>query len=248
MTGQLTWLGHSTVVLELGSTRLLTDPLLFPNAVGLRRRGPAPQPEAWAGAAATLISHLHQDHAELRSVRKTGAPVLTGARNAAYFERRGVSATGLDEDHWYSIAGTPVQVRLTRAVHGHRPMPHRPNQAHGHLIRAGGVTVWVAGDTSLYPELESLSDLVGGIDVAVVPVGGWGPRLSGGHLGPADAARACHLVGASVAVPYHWGTLHAPGMAGTWMDAAGPQFVTELERHVPRCRPALLSPGGQLTL
>ena len=87
-------------------------------------------------------------------------------------------------------------------------MPTRPNEACGHLLRSGDQRMWIAGDTSLYPEMDDLPDLAGGpIDLAVVPIHGWGPRLSGGHMNPERAAHACAMIGAAAAMPYHWGSL-----------------------------------------
>ena len=129
-------------------------------------------------------------------------------------------------------------------------MPHRPNAAHGHLVRGPSGIVWVAGDTGLFPGLEQLARLAGGpLDLAVVPVGGWGPRLSSGHLGPAEAAVACRLTGARCAIPVHWKTLHLP--AGQfwppgWMDSAGPEFVEALSKESPTCRAVVLGVGGSV--
>jgi L-ascorbate metabolism protein UlaG (beta-lactamase superfamily) len=80
-------------------------------------------------------------------------------------------------------------------------MPHRPNDANGHLLRAPEGTIWVAGDTSLYDGIADLPTLAGRrVDLAVVPIGGWGSRLSGGHMGPQEAAQACAMVRARAAV------------------------------------------------
>ena len=129
-------------------------------------------------------------------------------------------------------------------------MPHRPNAAHGHLVRGPSGIVWVAGDTELFPGLEQLAHLAGApLDLAVVPVGGWGPRLSPGHLGPAQAAVACRLTQARWAIPVLWKTLHLP--AGQlwppgWMDLAGPEFVVALARESPTCRAVVLDVGGSV--
>lgn len=252
MTVRLTWLGHSTLLLEIDGARLLTDPLLGRHSGLLRRTGPAPRPEQWRDVDAVLVSHLHHDHAQLASLRKVDAPLLTAEPNARFLRRRGLPrALGLGEC-WYDVPGTTAQVRLTRADHHHRPMPHRPNAANGHLVRAGGVRVWIAGDTALYDEMSAIPRIAGGdIDLAVVPVGGWGPRLSGGHLGPAEAADACRLVGAAVAVPYHWGTFHLPGVADRpagWMSLPGEHFPVELARRAPGCSPRVLAPGESVVL
>jgi L-ascorbate metabolism protein UlaG (beta-lactamase superfamily) len=271
---RVTWLGHSTAVLDVGAgVRLVTDPLLHRHAGLLRRRGARPA-EAWRDADAVLLSHLHHDHAELRSLRLLeGAPVLTAPANARWLREKGLRGVGL-ADAWHRVGGTGsgsgtggtgfdgtdgphgpvVEVRLVHAVHGHRPMPHRPNAANGHLVRVrtpgvpdGGTRVWVVGDTERFPGMVHLPRLAGGaVDVALVPVGGWGPRLSGGHLGPAQAARACAEAGVRVAIPVHWGTLHAPGgrhLPRGWMDHAGSAFAAAAQRVAPGTRVVVLRPG-----
>src|SRR4051794_41907462 len=71
---KLTWLGHSTVLIDLAGHRLLTDPLLLRHNGPLRRRQPRPQPALWTGVDAVLLSHLHHDHAEVRSLRLGPVP------------------------------------------------------------------------------------------------------------------------------------------------------------------------------
>lgn len=287
------WLGHATCVLDVGGTRLVTDPLLGEHAGILRRRGGlAPSAADWQEADAVLVSHLHHDHADVRSLRSTHAVVLSAPANAHWLAGRGLDALGLHPDEWWSPADAPrVRVRTVTAVHGHRPMPHRPNATVGFLVVAsrtgaapdvppatpphvrpvppmsesfperildadadgdGVLRLWFAGDTELYPDLAHLAHLAGGpIDLALVPIGGWGPRLSGGHMDPAQAAHACALVGARRAIPIHWGTLHAPlgrNLPRGWMDRGGDAFLAALRREAPACEGVVLSPGERLTL
>lgn len=255
MSLRLTWLGHSTVVLDLDGVRLVADPLLARHAGILRRRGDTPDRLAWRGADAVLLSHLHHDHAHLSSLRRLpGIPVFTAPASAEWLSGKGIpDGVGLGDGEWVSVGGNgSVQVRLTPAVHAHRPMPHRPNDAHGHLVRSPSTTVWVAGDTELYPGMAELPSLAGShIDVAVVPVSGWAPRLSGGHMDHSEAARACEVVDARYAVPVHWGTLHAPAgrhLPLGWMDRPGIAFARDVRRHAPDCTPVVLHPGQSWTL
>jgi L-ascorbate metabolism protein UlaG (beta-lactamase superfamily) len=246
----LTWLGHSTVLIELAGDRLLTDPLLLRHNGPLRRRGPRPHPSQWSAPDAVLLSHLHHDHAELRSLRLVaGAPVLTSAGNVRWLRKHGLD--GRPAEDWTEV-GAAAQVRLVTAVHHSRPMPHRPNDAHGHLVRSGGVTLWVAGDTSLYDDMVQLPRLAGveRLDVALVPVGGWGPRLSAGHLGPAEAAEACARTGARHALPVHWGTLHAPFMTlrSDWFHRPLDAFETALAATAPDCQVIRLELGQTWSL
>ena len=210
---RLTWLGHSTVVIDLGGVRLVTDPLLRGHAGPLQRLGPVPRPELYAGARAILLSHLHTDHAEAASLRLLGdAPVVSDEAIAGWVERRvHRPAVALRPDEWWS-AGDDVEVRLVPAVHPGRPMPHRPNTATGHVVRGPTGVVWFAGDTDAYDGLADLPSLAGGpIDVALVPIAGWGPRLGPGHLDPRGAAAVCATVRPRYAMPIHYGTFHPPG-------------------------------------
>lgn len=233
----LTWVGHATVVLDLGGARLLTDPLLRGHAGPLQRVGPAPEPASWAGTAAVLLSHLHHDHAEVSSLTQArGAMILTGDQNAGWVRRKVRSPViGLAADQWHPVA-SDLEVRLVRADHAARPMPHRPNQAHGFLVRSAEHVVWFVGDSSLHAEMAAVPALAGArVDVALVPIGGWAPRLSPGHMGPADAAEACRLARPRAVLPIHHGTLHPRGLRRVgglaWMARPLHDFLAEMTRH-----------------
>ena len=242
---QVAWLGHSTVVVDVAGRRLITDPLLRRHGGALRRRSTPPVRHQWQDVDAVLLSHLHHDHAELRSLRMLGnAPVVTGPANAAWLRRRGLQ--GVAPEGWRDLGGGVV-VRLVEAVHHARPMPHRPNETHGHLVRAGDTVVWFAGDTELYDGMTELPGYADRdrVDLAVVPIGGWGPRLSPGHMGPEEAATACAMTRSRWALPVHWGSLHPPlmGRLGGWMDRPLVHFEEALARTAPRCRLVRAGPG-----
>ncbi len=225
---RITWLGHATVSIDLVSgdgrgVRVLTDPVLG-HAVGpLARFTTRPLVRDWAGADAVLLSHLHHDHADLASLRRLrGVPVVSSPGNARWLAKHGLTRAPVDDppdgEYWWTVADD-VQVRLVRADHASRPMPHRPNDSHGFLIRTPGSVVWFAGDTSLHPDMDALASLAGrAVDVALVPIGGWGPRLSPGHLGPVEAAEAVARSGAGHVVPIHYGTLHPRAWPAYWLD------------------------------
>jgi L-ascorbate metabolism protein UlaG (beta-lactamase superfamily) len=245
----LTWVGHSTVRIDLGDSRLLTDPLLLRHNGPLRRRAPRPLPEHWRGVDAVLLSHLHHDHAELRSLRlMPGVPVLTGAGNAQWLRKHGVQ--GREAEEWTQVGTT--QVRLVTAVHHSRPMPHRPNDAHGHLVRTPSTTLWAAGDTSLYAGMVDLPGLaeVDRLDVVLVPIGGWGPRLSEGHMGPEEAAEACARTKARYALAVHWGTLHAPftRWVSDWFERPLDAFAAAVAVRAPGCEVVRIGPGETWSL
>jgi len=122
----VTWLGHSSVVLDVDGVRIVADPLLRRNAGPLRRRGGPPTRALWDGADAVLLSHLHHDHAELRSLRMlpVGIPVITGAANVPWLRKRGLEAVAPLDRAWIDVGpGSGVRVALCGADHSARPMP-----------------------------------------------------------------------------------------------------------------------------
>ncbi len=247
----VTWLGHASVVLELGGATVLTDPLLRRRLGPLARRHDLPLHPHVGDVDAVLLSHLHHDHADLPSLRRLGhVPVLTAPENAAWARGHGLDAPEPPPGEWLSLADG-VEARLVRADHDSRPMPHRPNAANGMLVRGGGVVVWFAGDTALHPEMGELADLAGGaVDLALLPIGGWGPRLSPGHMGPWEAAEAAARCGARHVVPVHYGTLHPSGWPRGrlgWTAAPADQFADVLAEHSD-ARADVLDIGGSTTV
>lgn len=247
----VTWLGHASVVLDLGGARVVTDPLLRRRLGPLTRRHDLPVHAHVEDADAVLLSHLHHDHADLPSLRRLGhVPVVSDPDNALWLRRQGLDAPDVPRDAWVPLA-PGVQTRLVRADHDARPMPHRPNAASGMLLRGGGVVVWFAGDTSLHPEMDELADLAGApLDLALLPIGGWGPRLSPGHMGPAEAAEAAARSGARHVVPVHYGTLHPSGWPRgrlSWTEAPGDRLAAHLA-ELGDAQAHVIGVGGSVTV
>jgi L-ascorbate metabolism protein UlaG (beta-lactamase superfamily) len=213
---ELHFLGHSTVRVELAGRTVLTDPLLTSGIGPLRRVVPVPDPATWAGVDLVLISHLHGDHLHLASLRRLGSDVrIVVPRGAGHWlRRRGFSR--VDElSAGETLTDGDLRITGVRAEHsGHRWGPrltHGPaTESLGHLLEGAGSTVYISGDTALHPAMTTLGDR--GVDVAVLPVWGWGPTLGPGHLDPVEAAEAVARIRPRIAVPVHWGTLALAGL------------------------------------
>jgi L-ascorbate metabolism protein UlaG (beta-lactamase superfamily) len=218
------FLGHSTVRIEIGGRVVLTDPVLTTRVGPLVRVVEPLRPEAWAGVDLVLVSHLHGDHLHLPSLRLLGRARIVVPRGAGeWLRRRGferVEELGVGE----RLVDGELTVTATYAEHsGHRWGPrltHGPEApAVGHLLETAGKRVYVAGDTDLHPGMAEM----GPLDVALLPVWGWGLTLGPGHLDPRRAAEAVRLLKPKVTVPVHWGTLavaglvNAPGRVGAKM-------------------------------
>ncbi len=248
---RLTFVGHSTVLIELDGVRLLTDPLLRHRVAHLRRLGGAVDEQLYREVDAALISHLHWDHLDLPSLRLLDpATRLIVPRGAARLLRslglRHVVELGVGEAH----AIGPVEVVATPANHsGFRPPLGPRGEALGFLVR-GSQRIYFAGDTDLFPEMADLGRL-GALDVALLPVWGWGPTLGAGHLDPRRAAVALRMLRPRLAMPIHWGALCPFGMG--WLR---PRFLAQPPRafadHAARLAPAIdvtvVGPGQSLAL
>lgn len=216
VTPGLHFLGHSTVRVELAGRTVLTDPLLTRGVGPLRRVVPLPDPATWAGVDVVLISHLHGDHLHLPSLRMLGLDVrIVVPRGAGAWLRRRGFAHVAEIAAGETLSDGDLRITCVRAEHsGHRFGPrltHGPNTAAvGHLLEGAGSTVYASGDTTLHDSMPLLGERA--VDVALLPVWGWGPKLGPGHLDPVEAAEAVSLIRPRVAVPVHWGTLAVAGI------------------------------------
>ncbi len=211
MSVRVTWWGHATAMIEIGGRRLLTDPLLTDRLAHLRRIG-SPAPGAQT-ADAVLVSHLHLDHLHLPSLRRVEADTLVLPTGAEQLVRSAGCWTGgrieaVAPHGWVQVG--EVSVRAMPARHDGRRWRGSPvcGPALGYLLEHDGLRVWFAGDTGLFDAMQAF----GPVDLAVVPIGGWGPTLGPEHLDPAQAARACAAVQARYAVPVHYGTFWPIGL------------------------------------
>lgn len=240
----ITYIGHSSVLIEMNGVRLMTDPLLRTRVAHLGRLVALPEVEDWH-LDAVLISHLHFDHLDLPSLRKLGygTHIIVPYGAGSFLKKKGF--TNIEEIKRYEITQMgPLSIVGTPADHpGERPLigPKEVDSL-GFLIQ-GSQEVYFAGDTDLFPEMEVLSD---NTDVALLPVWGYGPTLGAGHLDPLRAAQALPGIAPNVAVPIHWGTYCPIGMV--WMQMAFLNYPPHsFQRYAQRIAPdvsiQILEPG-----
>jgi L-ascorbate metabolism protein UlaG (beta-lactamase superfamily) len=248
---RIVFLGHATVLIEVDGVRLLTDPLLRGRVAHLRRRVPPIDPRVSATPDAVLISHLHHDHLDLASLRLLGLDTILLVPSGASAWLRGRGFTKVTELSVGESANVgPVTVTAVEASHDGRrwagPGSLRAETL-GYLIR-GRRTVYFAGDTELFDGMSALSQ---SLDVALLPVAGWGSTLGPGHMDPLDAARAAHLLRPRVAIPVHWGTLSPIGTARRHRARRGDPprlFAEHVASIAPSVEVRILAPGQETTL
>jgi L-ascorbate metabolism protein UlaG (beta-lactamase superfamily) len=239
----LTWLGHSCGEIRLDGLLLITDPVLRPRILHLRRRSSV-DPALLEGVEVILISHTHYDHLDLPSLDRLDrdARVLVPAGAGGVLRRRGFRHVQEVVQGEEADLGA-VRVRATHAEHARgRRLGTGLTQPVGYVI-TGSRSVYFAGDTDLFPEMGDL----GKIDVALLPVAGWGPRLPAGHLDPARAAQALELIQPHIAIPIHWGT-YAPWRPPRGKDTSAQTFAEIASRVAPAVDVRVLLPGQSCPL
>jgi L-ascorbate metabolism protein UlaG (beta-lactamase superfamily) len=249
---RVTWWGHSTVAIEDRGVRLLTDPVLRGRLAHLRRRrGDTPDLDTVAPDA-VLVSHLHADHLDVVSLRRLdpGTRLLV-PRGARAFLRQADSGLARRCEEIGPGEETKVGDVLIRAVPanhhaGRGPWSRHRAPALGYTVH-GERTAWFAGDTDLF---DGMSDL-GPLDLALVPVGGWGPTLGRGHLHPGTAAEAVRRAAPGWAIPIHFGTFWPIGLERVRPHrffGPGEEFAGLLPGAAPRTRVRVLQPGESFSI
>jgi L-ascorbate metabolism protein UlaG (beta-lactamase superfamily) len=246
MTGpvDVAYLGHATVAIDVGGLRILTDPFLRDRLGPLRRHGPLPQADAFAAIDIVAISHAHPDHLDPSSLRSLGGDplVVVPAGLGEIIRRSGRRAAEV-------IVGVPLEIgagwTITAVPARHWRWPGAPRAAAvGYLIeRPGQAGIYFAGDTAPYRAMRSFAARV---DVALLPVGSWGPHLGPGHLSPRTAAEVARDLGARVAVPIHWGTLYPPRLErffGDRLTQPARKFADWATQVAPGLDVRILQPG-----
>lgn len=215
----VTFIGHSTVLIQTAAGNILTDPMYSQragpfNIAGPRRvRHPAVAFDDLPGISLVLLSHNHYDHCDLDTLRRlakrSNPTVVTPIGNAALVRSAGIREI-VELDWWQhaDVAGTSVT--LTPAFHfSARGLLDRNRSLWGgFVLKAGGARIYFAGDTAYGPFFPEIASRLGPIDLALVPIGAYEPRwfMKNVHMNPAEAVQAHIEVAAARSIAIHFGT------------------------------------------
>jgi L-ascorbate metabolism protein UlaG (beta-lactamase superfamily) len=246
---ELTWVGHATALMDFDGYRVMTDPLLTRRVAHLRRRREVPHTDQH-DVDLILLSHVHLDHLHLPSLEllRPTARVLTPIGSGKLLRKAGFAEV-IEIRVGDRFDAGPVTVEVVPAAHKRGRGPHSRVSADpvGYVVSGGGRRVYFPGDTDLFDTMATLDD----IDVALLPIWGWGSSLGTGHLDPTRAATATQLIRPGIVVPIHWGTYapedgrrHLP----RWFDSPPEQFETALADAGLSHHLHLLHPGESVTV
>jgi len=216
---RVTWLGHSTMLIEIGGVRILTDPVWGPRAspsaiVGPKRFQPVPLSlKEMPPVDVVVVSHDHYDHLDyptMRALTKTGVPFVTSLGVGAHLEYWGVPPERIVELDWWESHTLPnTDVVLTAAPSQHfsgRGLKDRNSTLWSSFtMRSAKHSVFFSGDTGLTTEYRSIRERLGPFDVVMLEIGAFYPAWGDIHLGPDNAVKAHAMLGGAF-MPVHWGT------------------------------------------
>jgi L-ascorbate metabolism protein UlaG (beta-lactamase superfamily) len=215
-----TWLGHSSVLIEIDGAVLLTDPVWGRRASPSQLAGP----KRFQSAAvplkqlprldAVLLSHDHYDHLCMPTVQalaRTGVPFVTSLGVGAHLEAFGVRPELITELDWWqqhTIAGTGIQVTATPSQHfsGRGLKDRNATLWSGLAVQGERHRVFFSGDTGLTEAYREIRERLGPFDLVMLEVGAHHPAWGDIHLGPANALQALQWLGGGAFLPIHWGT------------------------------------------
>ncbi len=249
-TTRVTFLGHATLLIEMDGVQVLTDPILRERVGPLTRLSGRPPPEQWQDSGVVLISHSHWDHLDYGSLKLLGPdiPIVAHRGMGPDFRRRGFTdVTEVVAGDGYVIGD--LRIEAVHAEHkGFGPPLGGTEKCLGFIVH-GSQQVYFAGDTAFF---EGMADFDIGLDLALLPVWGWGPTAKPSeHLDPMGAARAVAVIKPRIAVPIHWGTLHPVGFR--WMRPSTRidpphQFAQLVRRLAPDTTVRVLPNGSSLVV
>jgi L-ascorbate metabolism protein UlaG (beta-lactamase superfamily) len=241
-----TWLGHSTVLIEIDGLRVLTDPVWGPRASPSRLAGPKrfqPVPVALRAMPPidlVLVSHDHYDHLDyptIRELAKLQVPFVTSLGVGAHLEAWGVAPERITELDWWeshTLPGSELSVTAAPSQHfSGRGLKDRNATLWSSLvIRTPQHSVFFSGDTGLTNEYTAIHERFGKFDLVMLEVGAFHPSWGDIHLGPEHALEALALLGGGAFLPVHWGTfslaLHDWDAPAETLLALGPKQGAQL--------------------
>ena len=258
---QITYIGHATLLLEFGSTRILTDPNFELTLGGFLPRVTAPgiALEKLPKLDALLLTHAHFDHLSFKSLDRLprDIPLYAPGVIAKWLVQKGYThACALDPGNQVSLDNDLVRIHAGKATHkGSRYGFDRwRSAANMYLVETNAESVFFAGDTALMADTHHLVERVlwqvnRQLDIALLPIGhapAWKRRsFRQGHLTSEDAVALFEVLCARAMLPYHWGTFrHVTSGAH---DAIA-RLRQRLETYTSRDRVHVVEPGETLIM
>lgn len=245
----LTYIGHATTLIELDGMRIITDPFFRSWVWHLSRVQLAISPEWYGDIDAILISHAHWDHLDIASLCKfePHTPLITPTGTRPLFSKTGLTDIR-DARPGDSFTFGELTITATHAEHNGKRSPFGQALPCLGFLLQGSQSIYFTGDTALF---DGMGELATDLDIALLPVWGWGPTLGEGHMDPGQAAEAARRLAPRIAIPIHWGTLYPVGLRWLlprYLHQPPLEFTHQVQRKAPGVQVKVLKPGEALVI
>jgi L-ascorbate metabolism protein UlaG (beta-lactamase superfamily) len=218
---RITWMGHSSVLIEIDGKRILTDPVWgdrasFSSLIGPKRFFAAPLPLAdLPELDAIILSHDHYDHLDKPTIKKLGhlnTPVYCSLGVGAIIEQWGISKSRITEMDWTDTVNVGNDCIITALPARHfsgRSLSNR-NQTlwSSFVIKGNKHTIFFGADSGWFPGFKAIGDMYGPFDLTMLEIGAYGEGWPDIHMGPDHASNAHLALRGKIMMPIHWGTFN----------------------------------------
>ncbi|MCI5073057.1 MBL fold metallo-hydrolase [bacterium] len=218
---QLTWLGHSSILLQIKGFNILFDPVFSQRVspfrfIGPKRQVPLPiRIESLPSIDYIIISHDHYDHLDIKSIKKIAAlnphlQILSPLAYRALFKKHEIANPVYELDWWEHIANDQLSFYLTPAQHWcKRGLLDKNERLWGSwFIQSENFNFYFAGDSGYSNHFKTIQQKLGSVDMAALPIGAYQPQwlMAQHHMSPKQALQAHIDLKSKRSVAIHWGT------------------------------------------
>ncbi len=218
---RITWIGHSSLLIEIDGFKILTDPVWskrasFLSFIGPKRFFPPPLPlEQLPPLDVIILSHDHYDHLDKETIKKLAhltTPFYCSLGVGEYIERWGVSKRRITEMDWTdsTIIANKLKITATPARHfsGRGIINRSQTLWSSFVIKSSSHTIFFGADSGWYDGFKDIGDAFGPFDLTMLEIGAYGEYWPDIHMGPINAVNANLALRGKVMMPIHWGTFN----------------------------------------
>jgi L-ascorbate metabolism protein UlaG (beta-lactamase superfamily) len=251
---RVTWLGHSTLLIEIDGVRILTDPVWSERASMVQFAGPKrfhPPPVALNALPpldAVILSHDHYDHLDRATVRRLmkahpDTPIITSLGVGGHLEQWGIPVARVTELDWWETAdvkGVTVTAAPAQHFSGRGILDRNSTLWSSYHLRGPQHSFLFGADSGLTPEYADIAQRLGPFNAVALEIGAYHPAWGDIHLGPLNALRAYEMLGSGALLPIHWGTFNLA--VHPWSEPAETIYREGMASGVPLVMPRLGAP------
>jgi L-ascorbate metabolism protein UlaG (beta-lactamase superfamily) len=218
---RITWIGHSSILIEIDGKRILTDPVWservsFLSFMGPKRFFESPLPlDELPKLDAVLISHDHYDHLDKNTIRffaEKNIPFFCSLGVGQYLEKWGINRNFINEIDWDDsvMIGDNIVITATPARHfsGRGIINRNETLWSSFVIKGPKHNIFFGADSGWFPGFKDIGKAFGPFDLTMLEIGAYGKYWPDIHMGPDHASNAHLALNGKLMMPIHWGTFN----------------------------------------